>query len=244
MTDAGRRRGWVARLIRWGAVVVVGAVALAVGVSAGRRPAPTPNQLLDQVLVASDSADAFHYASVWRSDGVSQTVVGDARPLSGSASISVGTDRYSVILADGTVFLRGNAAALGHQLGLPAAVATRAAGRWIAVGPTDAPFPALAEGLTTTDGLAQILIAPRTSSATSSRAGPESVITGGIPHGDRVLGSASLATRSRSNLPVTYASHGSVGGQVWASSITFSRWNEGSAIDAPVTAVPYSTLQG
>jgi hypothetical protein len=194
--------------------------------------------------MAAGGSDAFHYRAVWRADGVSQIVVGDARPSSGSESVSVGDDRFSVVYTGQEAYFEGVAAALRDQLGLPATTASADAGKWISLQPSDGPFPSVEGGVTTSAALAQVLIAPSSISPAHRTHGLLlSRITGRIPHGRVVTGWARLDLLSRSKLPAAYSAHGSDGGQSWSSTITFSGWGLNSAIKVPAMSLPLSSLQ-
>ncbi len=140
-------------------------------------------------------------------------------------------------------YFEGVAAALRDQLGLPAASASLYAGTWISLQQSDGPYPSV-EGVTTSAALAQVLIAPSATSAHRIHGVLLSRITGRIPHGHEVTGSARLDVLSRSNLPAVYSAHGADGGQRWSTTITFSRWDVNSPVSAPAAALPFSYLQG
>jgi hypothetical protein len=236
------------RIATWVTLALVAFLGTEIGLAATqsrRVPAPGPVQLLHEALTAAGASDAFHYRAVWRADGVSQTVVGDARSSSGSESVSVGGDRFTVVYTGEEAYFEGGSAALRDQLGLAAPTASVDAGKWISLQPSDGPYPSIEEGVTTSAALAQVLIAPSaTSPAHQTNGVLLSRITGRIPHGRVVTGWARLDLVSRSKLPATYAAHGSGGAQSWSSTITFSRWGENNAIEAPAVALPFASLQG
>jgi len=241
-----RTRG--TRVATWVMVVLVAVLGTEIGLAAAQSPtvrAPSAVQLLQEALTAARTADAFHYRAVWSTDGFSQIVEGDALPSSGKESVSVGDDRFTVVVTGQMAYLQGNAASLRDQLGLPAATALANAGTWISFQQSDGPYPSVNEGLTTSAALAQVVIAPSsTAPVHRTHRPPLSRIKGEIPHGPMVTGSAQLELISRSKLPALYSARGSGGGEPWASTIAFSRWGEGVAVDAPTGARPFSSLQG
>ncbi len=239
-TRTTRIATWVTLAI----VVFLGAeIGLAVTQSPRVRPA-SPAELLDEALTAAGASDAFHYRAVWSADGFSQTVVGNARPSSGSETVSVGMDHFTVVVTGQVAYFKGVAAALRDQLGFPAAAASSNAGKWISLQQSDGPYPSV-EGVTTSAALAQVLIAPSaTSPARRTHGVLLSRITGRIPHGHVVTGWARLVLLSRSKLPSSYSAHGTDGGQRWSTTITFSRWGVNSPVSAPAAALPFSSLQG
>ena len=229
-------------------IALVAVFGTEIGLAATESPSvrpPGPVQVLREAMTAAGAAHAFHYRSVWSADGFSQIVVGDARPSSGEESVSVGTDHFTAIVTGQTEYFEGDAAALRDQLGLSAAKASENAGRWISLQPSDGPYPSIEAGVTTSAALAQVLIAPfATSPARRTRGVLVSQVTGRIPHGRLVTGSARLDLMARSKLPSAYAAHGSDNGQPWSSTIVFSRWGEKIAINAPTMALSFSSLQG
>ncbi|MGD0381641.1 MAG: hypothetical protein ABSC30_16840 [Acidimicrobiales bacterium] len=244
-TPGGRAR--TTRIAMWFTLALVALFGAEIGLATSQSPrvrAPGPIQLLNETFRAAGRSDAFHYRAVWRADGVLQVVVGDARPSSGSESVAVGNDRFSVVYTGQEAYFEGVAAALRDQLGLPATTASADAGKWISLQQSDGPFPSVEEGVTTSAALGQVLIAPSAISPAHRTHGVLLTrITGRIPHGRVVTGSARLDLLTRSKLPAAYSAHGSGGGQSWSSTITFSRWGANNAIEAPAGALPFSSLQ-
>jgi len=227
----------------WVKVAVVAAIGAYIGLAFRVMP-PGPPQLLQESMAAAGAVDAFHYRAVWRSDGVSQIVVGDVRPSSGSETVSVGHDQFIVVFTGQEAYFDGNAVALQDQLGLLATTASDYAGRWISLQPSDGPYPSIEDGLTSSSALAQVFIAPfATAPRYPTGAVPLTQISGRIPHGQVVSGWASLDLISRSKLPTEYSAHGSNGGQPWSSTIAFSRWGENVVVSAPIGALSFSSLQ-
>jgi hypothetical protein len=247
MARTAGARARARRITTWVTVALLAVLGTEFGLAATESPTlrvPGPSGLLREAFGAAAAAGTFHYRAVWRAGGVSQVVVGDAGPSSGVQSVTIGSEGFTVIVTAGMAYVEGDAAALRDQLGLPTATATAAAGRWVALGPADGPYPSIEqEGVTTSGALAQVLMAP---AATSSVRGSHGVlvarIIGRIPHGGVSTGSARLDVAARSGLPASYAAHGSNGGQPWSSTIAFSRWGEHVAESAPAGAVPFASL--
>jgi len=245
---AGTRKG-TTKVVTWVTLVIAAALGTEIGLAATQThptPGPNPAQLVQKALTAAGREAAFHYRAVWSSNGFSQVVVGDARPSSGTQSVSVGPDRFTVVCIDRIALFNGDADALRDQLGLVAATATKVAGEWIALTPSDGPYQYLEDSVTTSTALAQVRIAPLRSSPTRLVGGVEvSRITGQFPAamtGQAVSGSAHLDLAARSDLPTAYAAGGSNAEQPWSSTVTFSRWGDHSAISPPTTKLSYSLL--
>lgn len=235
------------RIASWVTLALVAILGTEIGLAVTQSPkarSPGPVQLLQEALTAARTENAFHYRAVWDADGVSQIVVGDARPSSGSESVSVGGDSFTVIFTDQLEYFQGDVTALRDQLGLPAPTAVASAGKWISLQQSDGPFPSVGEGITTSAALAQVVMAPfATWPAHRIHGVLLSRITGRIPHGKVVTGSAQLDLLARSKLPEAYFAHGSEGGQPWSSTIAFSRWGDSTALVAPTGARPFSSIQ-
>ena len=231
------------RVTTW---VVIG-VALYVGIALAlsfKVRAPSPVQLLEQALRAAGSSNAVHYQAAWSAGGVSQLVVGDARPASGSETVSVGAQRYTVVYTDHVAYVKGDAVALRDELGLPAATASASGGKWISILPSDRPYPFVEEGLTTSAALAQVLIAPfSTSTVHEGHGAAVTRITGGIPHGQAVTGSAHLDLSRRSSPPCTRPMDPS-GARRGRARSPLPTGESASRSNAPVGAIPFSSLQG
>ncbi len=245
-TRITRRLGtdrWIRRVVTWVPLALLAVLVTEVGLAVLQSPAPDPAQLLQDSLTAAGARDSFHYSDVWRSGDVSQTIVGDARTSSGTETVSAGSDEYTVVFTGRVAYVEGDAAAMHDELGLAPAIATEYAGKWVSIQPTDAPYSLIENGLTTSAGLAQILISPSSASPTSRVHGvPIARITGRVPHGRSQTGSAQLDLLSLSKLPASYSAHGTEGGQTWSNAIVFSRWDEKGPIVAPPDALPFSSL--
>jgi len=152
---------------------------------------------------------------------------------------------FRVLFTGHEAYFDGDPAALEAQLGLPPATASATAGKWIVLQPSDGPYPSIEEGLTIAAARAQILITASTISRQHRARGPDLLrLSGRIPHGRVVTGSAWLDLAPRSQLPAVYGAHGSNGGQEWSSRIAFSHWGETIVLTPPNTAVPFSALPG
>jgi len=243
MARAHRGRSRIGKIVTWITLVLVAIFGIEIGLALSVSPRPDPVQLLNEALTAAGRSAAFHYRAVWRAGAFSQMVVGDARTSSGSESVSVGGSQFSVVLTGQVAYFKGDVVAVRDQLGLPAPTARQSAGEWIALSESDSPYSSVAEGLTTSAALLQVLIAP---SATFQAHPHDGVlfsrITGRVPHGPVAAGSARLDLVPDSKLPVLFTAHGSSGGQPWSSTIAFSRWGERTVINAPAGALPFSSL--
>jgi hypothetical protein len=211
-------------------------------------------QLLRSALAAAAGVDSFHYvatSTVSGPDGYSQRTVGDAGPNSGRQVITIGSQRFTVLVVGTACYLSGNAPALTAQLGLSSSEATAHAGAWISLAKTDAPYASVYAAVTAPSALADnITVAPKDQLPNSRVDGRRvETITGAITpieiDGQRVApkGTATLAVRARApHLPVRYTQRATVNKQPSVSAVAFSRWGESVAETAPTGPVPYASL--
>jgi hypothetical protein len=215
---------------------------------------PGVSQLLRTSVAAARSAGSFHYVAtskVTGSQGYSQKTVGDAGADSGRQDITVGTQKFTVLVVGTACYLEGNASALEANLGLSSTAASAHAGQWISLARTDAPYASVYAAVTAPSALTDNITITPTSQLPTTRLDGRRVqtITGTIASikiGGQTIapkGTATLAVRTATpHLPVRYAERGTQGRQKSVSSVTFSRWGEAVTITAPSGAVPYASL--
>ena len=228
-------------------VVALGIEVALAATAPAAKPVAKPSKFHPVSLVAAGASASVHYRATWHTNGLTQTIVGDAGLSSGTRSVSVGGAQFSAVLVDRVVYFRGNAAALHDQLGLPTTSASADTEKWISLQQSDGPYQSIEEGLTTETALSQVLIIPSAVTAGHRRRGAGAVrITGRIPPGTRdqvVTGSARLDVAARSKLPSTYVAQGRNGGQPWSASITFTRWGENVPVTAPAGALSLGSVR-
>jgi hypothetical protein len=215
---------------------------------------PAARQLLQSSLAAARRRNAFHYVAVSSlsgSGGSTQRTVGDAGPSSGRQVITAGKQKFTVIVIGKACYIKGNAAALTANLGLPAASATAHAGQWISLAAGDAPYAAVYAAVTASSALTDnVTVQPETVLPTSSVDGHRvETVSGAIAPitigGTKVApkGTATLAVRAAApHLPVRYTERGTEGHGTTRSTVTFSRWGTQVPVSAPAGAVTYASL--
>jgi hypothetical protein len=229
-------------------MIVIGTEIALAATGASTSHGVTPSELLRRSLGAAESAGSFHYDATWQTNGLVQSIVGDARLSSGTQSVSVGGGHFISVLTGTVVYVQGDDTALRHQLGLLSATATATARarKWISIRQSDGPYPSMESGLTTESVLAQVVIRPSATASITPRHRPRLVrISGSIPSGshDQVItGSARLDVAARSDLPSAYSARGRNGGQPWSVSIIYTRWGEHVQLPSPRDPLPYASL--
>ncbi len=244
-------------------VVVVSLVAAGIGVAltGGSSTAPSSlsttsaspaaRQLLQSALAAAGQVNAFHYVATSSLSGSTQRTVGDAGPDSGRQVITVGAQKFTVLVIGTACFVRGNAAALNANLGLSTVAATAHVDQWISLARTDAPYASVYAAVTATSALSDnVTLTPKAELPDQKIDGRRvQVVTGSIAPvtvaGQTIApkGTATLAARARSpHLPVRYTERGTQNRQQIVTTVTFSRWGEVVDVTAPLGAVSYASL--
>jgi hypothetical protein len=205
--------------------------------------------LYRQALAATSGSLGFHYVSVSGGDTGSQKIVGDAGPHGGGQLItldsSYGSEQFTLVLVNGTVYFQGNTPALEDQLGVPAASAPGIQGKWVSVGSSDGPYGVVAPGITVTDQAQQMTLVPTSTLRVTGGGGVRATrIAGTVPAQQGApsgIGHLDIATAS--HLPISYVAVVTDNGVTITSTTTFSGWGTPPAVAAPPsTVVAWSTL--
>jgi hypothetical protein len=195
-----------------------------------------------QAVTATGASAGFHYVAV-STGGDAQTIVGDAGQADGRQAItfvsSFGTEQFTLLLVNGTVYFQGNTPAVEDQLGVTTATAAAVSGKWVAVKSGDGPYHVLQPGITTGSQASELTLTPESLSRVTAGGVSATKISGIIP-GTSTLppGSASLTVASSSDLPISYASTISS----LSFTTTFSGWGTAPSVSVPAGAVAWSTL--
>ena len=182
-----------------------------------------------QALTATRSSTGFHYVAV-SAGGDAQTIVGDAGQTGGRQSItfvgSYGTEQFTLLLVNGTVYFQGNAPAVEDQLGVLAATAPSVAGKWVSVVQADGPYAVLQPGITAASQANELPLTAQTSFQESGPGGVNATrISGVVPPANGLpAGSGSLLVARSTDLPITYTSTISAGSVVLTFTTNFSAW--------------------
>jgi len=239
--------------------VLIGLVLLVAGAGAGvlvsqsspSNSTSTANTVLDESVAAAKQADSFEYVAITQGGSSSQSTVGTAQRSSGLQDITVdnpayGTEKFSLVLVDGVVYFRGNAAALEDQLGVPSTSNPQGyANQWIAIRSSDSPYAALEAGITTDSNLSQVLITPHSATQVTGANGNHIWrLTGALPSegGGGSGGTAQLDVAGESKLPLSYSSTQNSGGEQLKSNFTFAHWGKKVTVSAPDGSIAFSSL--
>jgi hypothetical protein len=221
---------------------------LAPGSSAGAAQA---RALYAQAIAATRGTTGFHYVQVSKG-GASQTIVGDAGQSSGRQTItfvsSYGTEQFTLLLVNGTVYFQGNTPAVEDQLGVSAATAPSVANKVISVVQGDGPYIVLQPGITTSSQASEMALTPQSSARVTAQGGVTATRISGIvpPTNGLPAGTGSLDIAPSSDLPITYTSTVSAstasGNVVLTSTANFSAWGTAPSVTPPSGATAWSSL--
>jgi hypothetical protein len=200
-----------------------------------------------QAITATRSSTGFHYVAV-SAGGDAQTIVGDAGQTGGRQSItfvaSYGTEQFTLLLVNATVYFQGNAPAVEDQLGVSAATAPSVAGKWVSVVQADGPYAVLQPGITASSQATQLPLTAQSSVQDSGPGGVNATRISGVVPATKLLpaGSGSLLVATSSDLPITYTSTISAGSVVLTFTTNFSAWGTAPTVSAPTGSVAWSSL--
>jgi|SRR5580704_1031779 hypothetical protein len=218
------------------------------GASSGAAQA---RALYAQAIAATRGTAGFHYVAV-SSGGDAQTIVGDAGQSGGRQTItfvsSYGTEQFTLVLVNGTVYFQGNTPAVEDQLGVTAATAPSLANKVISVVQGNGPYTVLQPGITTSSQADEMSLTPQSSAMATAPGGVTATrISGPVPPTNGLpAGTGWLDIAPRSDLPITYRStvSGSTasGNVVLTFTTNFSAWGTAPSVTPPSGATAWSSL--
>ena len=244
--DRGRGSGAVVAVVA-GAVLSGVALAACSGPAAGALAGKDASQVLSAGVSAAQHQSSVHYVLEASGQSQRQTITGDAGTDSGDQEIVTGADQVQVELIHGAAFVKGNAGGLQHTIGLPAASATRFAGQWISVQPSDTLFRPITQAVTILGILRQLEPkAPLQESTPGAVGGHEVVgVRGSLPGATQpgVTGTAVLyVSTATPTLPLGFSGQAKNGQRTVTEAGAFSRWGAALHLSAPSGAVPFSSV--
>jgi hypothetical protein len=251
-TPEQRRRRTRKTLALAGVLVLCVGIGIGIGASiAPTNPTTVARGLVSQTITATEKAGTYHYVELSTAAGVPDDISGDAGPNGGRQVItercSAGTNVFDLRLVNGTVYFRGNTAAVANQLGVAKTDATSDADKWVKVTKAEKHlYHSFSEGITARSNISQLptVIVARSSSRDTQASPPTTTISGRLyaGKGRPAVGTAALVITTSSSLPrtLTAAAQGTAGRITI--SWTFSHFHERLAVKAPPGAIPYSSL--
>ncbi len=249
---APRRRRNVALVV---ALIVIvgllgaGGAAVLTGSSGNSASAAT---LVSEALHSASGAGSFHYVSVSNSAGTKQSTLGDAGVDNGTQVITTGRQRFTVLVVGTSCYFKGNAVAMEDELDMSVSISTAHSEQWISLAPSDEPYTAVYAAVTASSALAD-----NVAFKAQHNLGDETVrgravigVSGAMKSlpslgENNVKGTATLyVTQSTPHFPVAYDERGSISGQKFNSTMTFSQWREHVVANTPSGSVTYTSLGG
>jgi len=226
-------------------VSVIVAAGIGVGIGAAiapGNPVAAAKATVSQAIATGVRAGTFHYDQLSTTDGEPYDIDGEASPHGGRQLITSGSSIYTLLLVHGTVYFKGNEAAMVSALGVPSAKAHSDANRYISVPKSASPYHSFEVGITTRSNLSQI---PDVIVARSQTSGPNgsTVVHGSLDLGSGAppSGKASL-TISSAGLPTRLSGQATFDGVSSSDTWTFDAWHGRVVVSAPKTAIAYASL--
>jgi len=216
--------------------------------AAGELAGKSPSQILSAGVSAGEAQVGVHYVIKATGQSQTQTITGDAGRNDGHQTIVTGTSALEVeLLPDGRAFVRGNAGGLQQTVGLPAAVATAYANRWISVASSDPLYAPMTQLITLRGILSQLSPSGTLDASTPGKiAGHEVIgVRGGLPgtSAKGVSGTAVLyVSTSNPTVPVGFTGQASNSSTAVNDVGAFTHWGESLHLPAPAGAVPFASL--
>ena len=233
-----------ARRLAWAGGAALIAVAGMSGASAAAPQASSGSAgtALRLSLAAATKAGSARISVQFFSGSTTGKVLQDSSLRSGKQTVAIGKALASIILTKGTAYISGNAKGMTSFFGLPSALTSALAGKWISIQPTDAAYQSVTANVDL--GSALSLVTPSGSLSTGKREmiNGQSVtsISGAGPGGGGRL-TFFVATGGR-RLPVQAVESSGTAKSPKGEIVTFSRWGEQVHVPTPSGAVPISAL--
>lgn len=200
--------------------------------------ATSPKQSLTSILAAARAQRSVHYVADATNGSFQTTLVCDVGATSGIQRITYvrggTTGKVTVLVSNGTAYLRGDAFALRYYLGFKAAPSATFAGKWVRVPHTDRDYAALAEAVTLPSTIDELRLTEPLAFLPTQTLGGQKVIGIKGKTISKQPAQAALYTRAQgAPLPV-----GQV--EVFGNALSrtrFSAWNEPVHVAVPAQAV-------
>lgn len=224
-----------------------GAAACGNGSPAGALDGKSASQILATGIAAAEAQRGVHYVLEAKGQAQTQTISGDAGRSDGVQTVQTGVDEVEVEVIAGKAYVKGNAGGLQHTLGLPAASATKYAGQWLSVAPSDSLYQPITKAVTLHGIFNQLEPTGKLESSTPGMVAGHEVIgvRGGLPGNSQggVTGDATLyVSTASSTLPVGFTGQATTSGKQVTEVGAFTHWGEQLHLQAPTATVPFSSV--
>lgn len=219
---------------------IAGAVVVALLVAAGVAfAARSPGSLYASALARAKAQRSVHYSATQTFAAKSLTIVGDAAVDRGVQHVTYReggrVGHVTVRVVAGTAYVRGDAFTLENYMGIPPALATTWAGKWLSLVSTAPDFKTVAAAVRLASTLDELKMPPPYRSAGTRTVSGRRLV--GITSSFRRAGhtvTETLYVDPARTLPVEQVGRSSG----IAVTSTFSRWNEPVSVSPPASAIP------
>jgi hypothetical protein len=208
-----------------------------------QRPS-TAKGLLTAMRSAARSQHSVHYVSVSSAPDHKIRLVGDVATKVGILRITLTdhgqTGAATVMVSDGTAFMRGDAFMLRTYFGLTKAQATKYAAKWISVPGSNPGYATISDGVTFPSYLSHLF--PLQAKPSFVKAGSLTGVRGTVQGQGSVSATTTIFAPAHGKpLPVKQTAKSS--GALGSGEVTMSNWNEAVHVTEP-TAVSISIVVG
>ena len=217
------------------------------GPGLGDLSGKSADEIMNLALSNAEAQSGVHYQLHATTGTQTQVITGDAGQTEGEQEVATGSNVVDVQLIGAMAYVKGNAGGLQFTIGLPAAVATAYANKWISVVSSDSLFQPITQAVTVKGIFSQLKPSGTLSTgAPTTIDGQDAVgVSGGLPGQvtQGVTGTAVLyVTLHRTNLPVAFSGTAREAQRHVTDIGAFSRWGEHLALTPPSGAVAFSSL--
>ena len=226
-------------------LVVVGAVLVLAFAACGSSTstasafeANSPGAILSTAVRAATRLEEVHYVLRTSGTSTSQTVTGDAATNQGAEYVVSGSDEAVIQLIGSTAYIKGNAGGLQDIIGLGSAQATRYAGQWVSLQPTDSMYRSVVQSVTLQGVLGNVKPRGSLEKSTPVTLGGRSVVgvRGGLADATEQGSATMWVATATPNVPVGVEAQTTSGSEIGV----FSKWGERFRFEAPSGAVAFS----
>lgn len=232
------------------ALTVPVTVAATTPVAAATATTPSAAQMLSTAVSTADAKGSMTFTDRTTSGKNVDSLTGALSAAAAAESLSeTGQPPLEVVLVGNTAYVRAGAGVLQTTLGLPAAVSTANAGKWISVESGDSAFSQLTGGLTLASEFNTYVPTADLQKGKVTNLGTQKVIAiSGRPSSSVTQGASSGAVAL---IVSTKAPYLPIGGTLFLTRkgvpnlkevATFTGWGNKVAVTAPSGAVPFSSL--
>lgn len=227
-------------------LLVVPVVAACGGPTAGALAGKSAEQVIQLAQAAANQKGSFHFVDETGTGSSAQVLTGDVSGADSEEQVKGPNGTLAVRLLGSTIYVQASTLVLENALKLPASVASKEAGKWISLRPTDAPYQTAVKALEPDSEVAPYIPAGdlKVGSVTTLRGENVLAVSGTA---STTAGAPAVATIYVSTTAPFVPVGASLTGTGSKSSdnevVAFAAWGETVHPSLPTGAVAYSSLK-